>query len=178
MTSTNNADLIKEDIGRNIYIVRKALGFNHHKLVEISGLTRPIISSIENASANPTFDSLLRLCNSLEISIDLLFMSKSKFEESISLLKGVFEKERGGKYEFIIPEKIWKSLLIISNDVSKKNYGKIAVFCSELITKNFNEIHLPVKNNMILSSSLGVIFQEDGFRFGLEFGAWLGSKFN
>lgn len=169
---------MKNELGRNFYIMRKALGYSHFDIVNRTGLTRPILSSIENASGNPTFDTLLKLSNSLEISIKVLLFTKSEFESLKVLLKDSFTKENNNVNRFIIDEKIWRELLQLSGTKKKSEQGRIAVICKNLIDQNLPELDSEIRNKVILFSILGVIFQKDGFQFGLEFGVWLGQNYN
>jgi transcriptional regulator with XRE-family HTH domain len=167
--------MTKEDLARNIYISRKALQLNHEKLVELTGITRPILSGIENKSANPTLDSLLKLQNSLKISFDMMFISEAKFKELKELLKLQFET-KSLEYEVLISEESWKTLIKYSGSSEKQNLNKVAKICGEIVRINFGHINVDLLPNMMLGASLGVIFQQDGFKSGLEFGAWLGNQ--
>ena len=164
----------KVDIGRNLLIIRKAQKISHSELVGITGLTRPILSTIENASANPTLETLLKLSSALNISNDMLFMSKDKFEQLKFLLKDLFGREKTNQFEYYIPPRSWKMLMQYSGDETKKNCSRVAKICAEIVHQNNGKSG--TQNNMILGATLGVIFQDDGFKYGLEFGAWLGNK--
>lgn len=163
----------KNNLSRNIFLIRKALGINHEKLCEFTGLTRPILSSIENSTGNPTLETITKISSALNISIDLLFMSKSKFFELKSLLKSSYEIKKLNEIDFLIPEQYWKLLLKISGSEDKNTQTKIAKICFEVLRLNY-DFKAHEFNNIILGASLGVIFQKDGFNEGLEFGAWLG----
>lgn len=167
---------IKSDIGRNQLIVRKAMGISHIELVSITGLTRPILSKIENSTANPTLDTLIKLSKALNISYDILIMSKTKFELLKDISKIVYEQEKEEMFDFLLSDKTWKILMEYSGDETKKNCTKVAKICAQIITQNITPDFIDQKNSMILGATLGVIFQKDGFKTGLEFGAWLGSK--
>jgi len=176
MDVQKNITGLKSDIGRNLLIVRKSLKLSHTELVGVTGLTRPILSTIENATANPTLETLVKLSSALNISNDMLIMSKIRFVGLKTIMKSVFEREKQQLFDFLIPHKSWKILMEYSGDETKKNCSRVAKICSGIIDQNFNEILIDSRSNMILGASLGVIFQEDGFKHGLEFGAWLGSK--
>jgi transcriptional regulator with XRE-family HTH domain len=171
---TNIAET-KFDIGRNLQIVRKSLRLSHNELVALTGLTRPILSTIENASANPTLETLVKISSALNISNDMLIMSKIKFEILQKNLKSVFEKERNELFDFHILPKSWNNLMQFSGNDSKANCSKVAKICFEIINQNSTNFS-ESQNNMVLGATLGIIFQEDGFKHGLEFGAWLGDK--
>ena len=102
-------------------------------------------------------------------------MSKDKFEQLKFLLKNLFEREKAKLFEYYIPPRSWKMLMQCSGDETKMNCSRVAKICAEIIHQNNNN-YSRSQNNMILGAALGVIFQDDGFKYGLEFGAWLGSK--
>lgn len=176
MNTEDKFNATKEDIARNVFLARKVCGYNHIELVEICGITRPILSGIENSSANPTLNSLIKLCSSLNLSLDMLIISRPKFEKCMQLLKNPFEKERLDEFDLLISQRSWKLLMKFSGDESKKHSGKVAKICSEIILHNFTDLESKYFANMTLGATLGVIFQKDGFKYGLEFGAWLGRK--
>lgn len=167
---------IKSDLGRNLFILRKALGYNHFDLVKLTGLTRPILSNIENSVGNPTFDSLLKISNSLKTDINFLLISQYKYESLQTILKDNFLQQHKDEDKFIISDKTWRKLLDLSGSEQKNEQGKIAMLCKEVIDQNINDWSNINRSNIILLASLGVIFQKDGFQFGLEFGAWLGKN--
>ena len=167
---------LKFELGRNLFVLRKAYGFNHFRLVKLTGLTRPILSTIENASGNPTLDTLLKLSKTLEIDLNFLLFTKREFESYQVILKETFLKENSDENHFIIHEKTWRELLRLSGTEKKTEQGRIAIICKELIDQNLPELSSANRSKVILLSVLGVIFQQDGFQFGLEFGAWLAQK--
>ena len=172
---SNNLVEAKDTISKNIFLIRKAVGVSHEKLCELTGLTRPILSSIENRSGNPTIETLIKISSALNISIDMLFISRSKFISLKSLLKSSYEIEKQHQVDFLLPERSWKTLLKISGSDDKIIQSKIAKICFEVLKLNY-EILEGKFNNIVLGASLGVIFQKDGFKEGLEFGAWLGKN--
>ena len=87
MNSFNYMAHEKNILARNTLIARRCAGMNHHELVEISGITRPILSGIENATINPTLETILKVSESLEIEIDLLFINKNRFNRFQKILK-------------------------------------------------------------------------------------------
>lgn len=170
-----NSFEIKKDVGRNLLLIRKALNLSHLDLVSTTGLTRPILSTIENGSANPTMQTLIKLSSALNISFDMVFMSEQKFNKLMRLLKDRFANERYPDFDFHISPKFWKLLIKYSGNDVKSNYSRTSKICSAVIKQNFNP-SIDDENNMILGASLGVLFQKDGFKYGLEFGAWLGNR--
>lgn len=172
---TNNNSEYKLDIARNLFLLRQALNISHEKLTEKTGVTRPILSTIETASANPTFDTLIKLCTNFNISLDMMIMNKSKFMKLQILLKKQFYLETQIDFNLFIDENLWNELLKITNEESKSNFRKVGRLCAEVLKINDFE-NKESLNNMILGACIGVILQEDGFESGLKFGAWLGEK--
>ena len=172
---SNNLFEFKDTISRNCFLLRKAINLSHEKLCELTGLTRPILSSIENRNGNPTIETLMKISAALNISANMFFMSRSKFILLQSLLKSSFEIEKQHQIDLLIPDKYWKLLIKISGSDGKNIQGKIAKVCFEVLRLNYDNQRGEF-NNIVLGASLGVIFQKDGFKEGLEFGAWLGEK--
>lgn len=166
----------KIEVSRNLYLARICNNFNQIDLVNKSGLTRPIISGIENGIANPTLDTILKLSNTLNINIESLFLSEKKYFKLKKLLRSEFEKSKRTGFELYIPDDIWKKLMKFSNDIHKNNYKNIAGLCNQVIKLNFQSTQDNVLIQITFNSTLGVIFQKDGFLFGIEFGAWLGRE--
>ena len=81
-------------------------------------------------------------------------------------------------FNFLIDEKSWKKLLRYSGSEEKRNISIVSKLIGDIIRTNLYQYEEHSLPNIMLGASLGVIFQEDGFRKGLEFGAWLGSYFN
>lgn len=175
MNLVENIVSAKGEISRNVFIARKALGYNHNDLVRLAGLTRPILSQVENATANPTLETLAKICYALNISLDMLFVTESSFLNLQRALKPEFDRRKAEHFDFTISSKLWKLLLVHSGDDSRKNCSKIAKACAEIIYNSSTNINKS-QNNIVLGAALGVIFQQDGFVFGLEFGAWFGNK--
>lgn len=62
------------NLGERLRSIRKDKGISSYQLEFLSGITQATISRIENNKHSPSIDTLLKLCNALEISvIDLLF---------------------------------------------------------------------------------------------------------
>lgn len=62
------------NLGERLQNIRKDKGISSYQLEFLSGITQATISRIENNKQSPSIDTLLKLCNALEISvIDLLF---------------------------------------------------------------------------------------------------------
>ncbi len=62
------------NLGERLRSIRKDRGISSYQLEFLSGITQATISRIENNKHSPSIDTLLKICNALEISIiDLLF---------------------------------------------------------------------------------------------------------
>lgn len=62
-----------DGIGSKLRSIRKEKGLSSYQLEYISGISQSNISRIESNEISPTIDTLLKLCNGLEISIIDLF---------------------------------------------------------------------------------------------------------
>lgn len=66
-------------IVENIKKYRKKMGWSQQKLAEKTGLSYNLITKIEQgASVNPTMDSLIKIADAFNISIDELVGRKKK----------------------------------------------------------------------------------------------------
>jgi transcriptional regulator with XRE-family HTH domain len=145
---------------------------NHLELVEISGITRPILSGIENATINPTLETILKVSESLEIEIDLLFINKNRFNSIQKMLKNEYEKAKFDHYELIISEQLWKKLLKLSELKNRRNYRRVIECINEIVNFNYPDHNTIIKKKMIYLATLGYLFQDDGFLSGMQFGIW------
>ena len=170
-------DEIKKDIALVIFIARKSLNNTHEELVSKTGITRPILSAIENVSGNPTIDSILKVKAVLLIGNDFLLMNKSKFQSLRNKLKNNYSNYLLNNSKLHITEKNWKMLLKLSDDYTKPQYSKIINICRRIVEVNLNTNDEFLIQNSTIGASMGVIFQTDGFEDNLNFGFWLGSKF-
>ena len=170
---SNYIEEIKNNLALNAYIARKCLGYNHNELASISGLTRPVLSGIENAAVNPTLETLIKLSVSLDLDLDLLFLSRQRFDKYMELMKFEFDTAKLNVYEIVISEENWKKLLKLSVNKEKSTYRHVIKCISETVKFNFPEIDQNLKNRMVYTGTLGFIYQQDGFKLGVEFGIWL-----
>lgn len=173
-----NLSTIKSELGRNLFIARKALGLSHVEVVNLTGLTRPVISTIENGTSNPTFGSIIKLSTFLGISNEMLTLTEKQFKSLQILLRQSFTNYMLSETELYVPKKEWNNLLKYSEVESRKEIGKIAYACKNIITINYPNEEKYLYQNMILGAVLGVIYQSDGFNNGLNFGTWLGKNFS
>lgn len=174
----SNLNVIKGELGRNLFIARKAFGLSHIELVKSTGLTRPVISTIENGTSNATLGSILKLSTFLCISNDMLTLTEKKFKTLQRLLRQSFTNYMLSETELYVPKKEWNNLLKYSEVESRRDIGKIAHICKNIITINYPNEEKSAYQNMILGAALGVIYQSDGFNTGLNFGTWLGKNFS
>lgn len=58
-----------ENLGEKVRFIRKEKGISSQQLEYLSGVSQSNISRIESNEISPTIDTLLKLCNALEISV-------------------------------------------------------------------------------------------------------------
>ena len=133
---SDNFNSTKDNISRNIFLIRKALGLSHEILCELTGLTRPILSSFENSTGNPTIETLIKISSALNISIEMLFMSRSKFILLNYFLDHLMKFKNNTKLNFYTRSS-WKTLLKISGSDEKNTQSKIAKICFEVLRLNY-----------------------------------------
>ena len=59
-------------LGVNIKHFREKKGFSARQLSNITGISESHIKNLESASANPSINTLVRIANSLDVSLDYL----------------------------------------------------------------------------------------------------------
>jgi transcriptional regulator with XRE-family HTH domain len=70
---------LKESLSVNIKSRRKELGISQEKLALLCALDRSYMSEIERHLANPTLETLVRICNALKVTpSDLLQIASSE----------------------------------------------------------------------------------------------------
>jgi transcriptional regulator with XRE-family HTH domain len=167
----------KDNLALIIFVARKSANINHIDLVEKTGITRPILSAIENGSGNPTLDSILKLKSFLKVNDEFLTMSKFRFHSLKTELKTNYSNYLLNNSKLHIAHEDWKHLLKLSDDYIKPSYSKIVKICRRIVETNLNSTDYILIQSATIGASLGVIFQTDGFEDNLNFGFWLGSKF-
>lgn len=70
----NIAAMDKKALGNSIRERRKFLKITQEDLADISEISERTLRSIEKGEANPEFDSLLKICQVLGLSIDINVM--------------------------------------------------------------------------------------------------------
>ena len=73
-------------IGKRIRETRKQRGLSAEELAEIADLSTVYISYIENAKRKPSLESLIKISNALEITIDELLYGNLLYQTDIDLL--------------------------------------------------------------------------------------------
>ena len=69
MTKAERRTAICAEVVRLMSSERKRLKLSKNKLAELTGLNQSTVSRLENYHENPTFDSLLRVADVLEINL-------------------------------------------------------------------------------------------------------------
>ncbi len=174
---TEEMQIVKTDISLIIFLARKSLGYNHEDLYKLTGITRPILSTIENGTANPTLDSLLKLKFALRIYNEFVLMNKKMFTQFKTVMKTNFSNYLLSNGKLMISEKDWKLLTELSDDYKKPSYAKIVKICRRIVETNLNSADEKLIQNSAIGAALGVIYQPDGFEDNLNFGFWLGKTF-
>ena len=64
---------IKEMIGSRIKEIRNSKGMTQEKLSEIVGINPKYLSGIERGTENPTLNTILKIVESLNVSLDEVF---------------------------------------------------------------------------------------------------------
>jgi transcriptional regulator with XRE-family HTH domain len=79
-----------EKLGKRIKSARKARNFTQEDLAEKMGLSSNYISNIERSSSKPSLDTLVDICNFLEVTadyvlLDSVYASKEMMMDEIAL---------------------------------------------------------------------------------------------
>lgn len=61
----------------NIKDIRRQKYYSQQKLADLSGVSRPIISLIENSKITPSTETSLKIANALGVTLDTLFYGKT-----------------------------------------------------------------------------------------------------
>lgn len=57
------------DIGKRLKSIRNAKNISTYKLAEMTGITQPVISKLENGNRKADFDIIEKICDALEITL-------------------------------------------------------------------------------------------------------------
>lgn len=71
---TTNTDGVLANLGSNIRSARKEKGWTQEKLAELSGINDKEVSHIEQGRRNITIDTLVKICNALNVDIENIIL--------------------------------------------------------------------------------------------------------
>lgn len=71
-------------IRENLKLLRKAKGYSTYKVAEITGISQPVISKIENGKRSPDMDLIAKIAKALEFPVSLLYADKETIERVIN----------------------------------------------------------------------------------------------
>lgn len=76
-------------IGKNIQRVRKSNGYTQEKLAEEVEVSARYISDVEQDRAKPSYEVLIKICNTFNIGLDDIFSSYLNRKNNQSLNYGI-----------------------------------------------------------------------------------------
>lgn len=82
-----------DNLGEKFRYLRKEKGISSQQLEYLSGVSQSNISRIENNEISPTIDTLLKLCNALNISVIELF-ENNELASLINTAKQLTDEQR------------------------------------------------------------------------------------
>lgn len=86
------------DIGKTVKNQRKARAISQLHLAELCGISDSHIRNIENGSANPSLDTLVKICNALEIPFERIISNVSASNtltlSQIEILNGLTDDQQ------------------------------------------------------------------------------------
>lgn len=113
-------------LGGRIRELRKAKGYSMMKIRELTGLSKSTISEIENDKSSPTAETLQKIANALEVTVDVFFKDDEVLDEQ--------------NIEFISPQEAMEFILKQPSimgyggfDVRKMSDEDIVEFANELL---------------------------------------------
>ncbi len=94
----------KKKIGDRIMDLRKDKGFSREQLAELSGISSSFLYEIEIAKKGFSANTLMNLCNALEVSSDYILYGKKKidYEDKIAETIGKFQLSQLKKVEELL----------------------------------------------------------------------------
>ncbi len=111
----NNRGLNFKEIGMRIRREREKLGLSREKFAEIVGLSTYYIGQIERGDRNMSIDTLFRISESLNISIDYILKGHIQYMENILALEAIDNNYKEEVDIYI------KELLDLLSGTSKEN---------------------------------------------------------
>ena len=70
-------------IGQNIKSQRQALGYSVQDLAEYTGMSRALITQIENEQVSPPISTLIKIANALQTDVSFFFQDRSQREKTV-----------------------------------------------------------------------------------------------
>ncbi len=94
----------KKKIGDRIMDLRKDKGFSREQLAELSGISSSFLYEIEIAKKGFSANTLINLCNALEVSSDYILYGKKRidYEDKIAETIGKFQLSQLKKVEELL----------------------------------------------------------------------------
>jgi transcriptional regulator with XRE-family HTH domain len=108
-----------DKIGERIRFEREKHGLSREAFAEIVGLSPFYIGQIERDERNMSIETLIRICDALNVSIDYILKGYIKYMENISVMETV-----ESNYSEEMDSEI-KELLSLLSGTSKKNISLI-----------------------------------------------------
>ena len=73
-------------IGKNLQQIRKSYGYTQEKLAEAIECSARYISDIEQDRAKPSYENLVKICNTFNVSLDDIFSEylDSKIDKTVN----------------------------------------------------------------------------------------------
>lgn len=107
-------------IGHNIRSLRQAMGYSLQDLAEYTGLSRALITQIENEQVSPPISTLIKIASALQTDVSFFFQDQGRREKTVVVrgderllsprrqVKG--KLELGYTYEALAHKKAFKSM--------------------------------------------------------------------
>jgi len=70
-------------IGQNVKSLRQAMGYSVQDLAEYTGLSRALITQIENEHVSPPISTLLKIANALQTDVSFFFQDQGHREKTV-----------------------------------------------------------------------------------------------
>lgn len=77
--SMNELNSLRNRLGKNIRVLRKARGWSQETLGERADLSYKFVGEIERGLVNPSLDSLVKIANVLDVEIVELFLTDTLY---------------------------------------------------------------------------------------------------
>ena len=78
MSKSKSREAIRTQVALHLKVIRQKRGLSMTELANKSGLSRAMISFIESEFRNPTLDTLLRVCEALNVDLADVVKKSSK----------------------------------------------------------------------------------------------------